>query len=85
MEVAVGGKALRQEFGADDLAVLEDEASGGLVRKQRHGESGDDEGIDNAEQNGRDESEENGSADDGVTGGRGLLAAEVFRFFVDQS
>jgi hypothetical protein len=35
MEVLVGGEALGEQLGADDLAVLEDEASGGLVGKRQ--------------------------------------------------
>ena len=33
MEVAVGGKALRDELGADHLAVAQNQAACGLVRK----------------------------------------------------
>ena len=33
MEVAIGGKALRKKFGADDLSVLQDQAACSLVGK----------------------------------------------------
>lgn len=60
MEVAVRGKALRDQLGTNHLAVLEDEAPSGLARKQYSGYACNHERIDNAEQNRRHEREENG-------------------------
>ncbi len=51
MKVAVGGKTLRQQLGADHLAVLQDQASAGLVRKDHAGDAGDQQRIAEAEQN----------------------------------
>ena len=50
MEVAIGGEALREQLGADDLAVLQDQAACGLVRKDHAGDAGDDERIAEAQQ-----------------------------------
>ena len=59
VEIAVTGEALRQQFGADDLAVLENEASGGLVGEEDSGDAGDEERIAQAEQNCGNQSEAN--------------------------
>jgi hypothetical protein len=52
MEVLVGSEALRQQLRADDLAVLEDEASGGLVREDGAGDARDQQRIADAQQDG---------------------------------
>jgi hypothetical protein len=41
MKVAVGGKALRQQLGANDLAVLEDKAARGLMGEEKACDTGD--------------------------------------------
>ena len=50
MEIAIGGKALRDELGANHLAVAKNQAAGGLVRKQQTGESGHHQRVAQAEQ-----------------------------------
>jgi len=45
VEVLVRGEALGDQLGADDLAVLEDEASRSLVREDDAGNRGDNERI----------------------------------------
>ncbi len=50
MEIAVAREALRQQFGADDLAVLENQASPGLMGEQDTGDAGDNERIAQAQQ-----------------------------------
>ena len=70
MEVLVGGKALGQQLGADDLPVVEDEASGGLSRKEDVSHACDGERVDEADQDGGDDGEANGGDPHGVVGGR---------------
>ena len=58
MEILVRREALRQQLGADDLAVLEDEATGSLTGEDHARDAGDEEGIAEAEHNGSDEGEQ---------------------------
>jgi hypothetical protein len=66
MKVAVGGETLRQQFGADDLTVLENEAAAGLVREEKPGDAGDHERIAQSEEDHCEESEPNRCAPNGM-------------------
>ena len=67
MEVFVGSETLRDERGADDLAVaVNDETAGCLVMEQDGGETGEEQRIAKAEDQRRDQREEDGSLPDGV-------------------
>src|SRR5208283_1668593 len=66
MKVAVGGEALREQRRTNDLAVLEDEASGGLMGEDQSGDAGDEERIAQAKQNGGHDGEANRSLPDGM-------------------
>src|ERR1035437_4119898 len=57
MEVTLGGEALGEQLGADNLAVLEDEAAGGLGREDQAADAGDQERIAQAQQDRGDEGE----------------------------
>jgi hypothetical protein len=50
MEIAIGGEALGDEFGADDLAIAQNQASSGLVRKDDVGNPCYQQRISNAKQ-----------------------------------
>ena len=66
MKVLVGGKALCEQLGADHLAVLQNQASGGLVRKQHGRDAGDHQRIAKAEQDRGHKREENRCLPDGM-------------------
>jgi hypothetical protein len=59
MEVLVRGEALGDQLGADDLTVLEDEASRSFVRKDHSGYASDELRIAQAQQYGGHDGEEN--------------------------
>ena len=61
MEVAIGGKALRKQFGADDLAIFQNQTAGSLVREHSAGDARNEQRIPDAEEQRR----ENGEADRG--------------------
>jgi hypothetical protein len=56
MEVAVARKALRQQFGANDLTILENQAAACLVRKKHAGNARDQQWITQAYQYNGDKS-----------------------------
>ncbi len=72
MEVAIAGEALREELRSDDVAVFEDEASGGLVREEHAGDAGDQERIAEAENHGGHQGKEDRRLPDGMLRRYGL-------------
>jgi hypothetical protein len=59
MKVTVTGKALRQQLGANDLSVFEDEASRSFVGENHGGNAGDEQWIAQAQQDRSNDGEEN--------------------------
>jgi hypothetical protein len=66
MEIPIRSEALRQKFGADNMAVIEDEAAAGLAGKDKAGDAGDQQRITKAQQDGSHDGEENRGLPDGV-------------------
>jgi hypothetical protein len=64
MKVPVGRKALCQQFGANHLAILEDEASASFVREHRSSDSGDNKRVAETEQDRRHKGKANRSCPD---------------------
>jgi hypothetical protein len=72
VEVAIRGEALGKKFGADDLAVFQNQAARRLVGKQAPCNSRDKERVADAEQQGGKQREADGSAPDRVSDSGGL-------------
>ena len=72
MKIAVGGEALGQKLGANDLAILHDETPCGLVRERYTGDCSYQEGIADTNQNDRHECEANGRLPNGMCSRRGI-------------
>ena len=59
-EVLLARELLRQQLGADDLAVALDQAAVGLVVKRNLRDAGDDQRVHHARQHGEDDREQDG-------------------------